>query len=680
MKHVFELVAPYAPTGDQPEAIATLVRGLQEGCQRLCLEGVTGSGKTFTMASVIAAHQRPTLIISHNKTLAAQLFAELKGFFPHNAVEYFVSYYDYYQPEAYIPQTDTFIEKDAAINDEIERYRLSATNSLLNRQDVIIVASVSCIYGLGSPEDYRSMLVELETGQDISRESVLEQLVAIQYQRNDIEPASGTFRVRGDILDIFPSYRKDGLRVEFFGDEITAIYRYDPVACRSLERHDRVLVSPARHFVLPRSKIDSSLDRIRAELEERVAWFEERGKLLEAQRIAQRTRFDLEMLRELGYCSGIENYSAPLAGRAPGEPPACLIDYFPGEFLTIIDESHVSLPQIRGMYNGDRARKLTLIEHGFRLPSAADNRPLRFDEFESKVGAIIYASATPGAAEREASRCHAVQVIRPTGLPDPPVEVRPLDGQIDDVMEEIRRTAAEGDRTLVTTLTKRTAEDLSRYLTQAGLRVEYLHSDIDALERVAILRRLRLGEFDTLVGINLLREGLDLPEVALVAVLDADKEGFLRSDTSLIQTAGRAARHLKGRVILYADQITDSMRRMIETTRSRRERQLAYNEEHGITPRGVQRALDEELRSEDEARRIATQAVAEDAADYDIAATLEALEREMLEAAGALEFERAAALRDEIRELRRATTPAPAKGDRHAAAQRRGGSSSRQWQ
>ena len=675
MKSRYELQAPYTPTGDQPQAIDSLVRGLEAGCRRLCLEGVTGSGKTFTMASVIAAHQRPTLIISHNKTLAAQLFAELKGFFPHNAVEYFVSYYDYYQPEAYIPQTDTFIEKDAAINDEIERYRLSATNSLLNRQDVIIVASVSCIYGLGSPEDYRSMLVELETGQDISRESVLEQLVAIQYQRNDIEPASGTFRVRGDILDIFPSYRKDGLRVEFFGDEITAIHRYDPVACRSLESLGSVLVSPARHFVLPRSKIDRSLGRIRAELEERVAWFEERGKLLEAQRIAQRTRFDLEMLRELGYCSGIENYSAPLAGRAPGEPPACLIDYFPGEFLTIIDESHVSLPQIRGMYNGDRARKLTLIEHGFRLPSAADNRPLRFDEFESKVGAIIYASATPGAAEREASRCHAVQVIRPTGLPDPPVEVRPLDGQIDDVMEEIRRTAAEGDRTLVTTLTKRTAEDLSRYLTQAGLRVEYLHSDIDALERVAILRRLRLGEFDTLVGINLLREGLDLPEVALVAVLDADKEGFLRSDTSLIQTAGRAARHLKGRVILYADQITDSMRRMIETTRSRRERQLAYNEEHGITPRG-----DEELRSEDEARRIATQAVAEDAADYDIAATLEALEREMLEAAGALEFERAAALRDEIRELRRATTPAPAKGDRHAAAQRRGGSSSRQWQ
>jgi len=657
MQREFELVAPYAPTGDQPEAIATLVRGLRAGCRRLCLEGVTGSGKTFTMASVIAAHQRPTLIISHNKTLAAQLFAELKGFFPNNAVEYFVSYYDYYQPEAYIPQTDTFIEKDAAINDEIERYRLSATNSLLNREDVVIIASVSCIYGLGSPADYRTMLVALDAGQAISRETVLEQLVAIQYQRNDIEPAPGTFRVRGDILDIFPSYRKDGLRVEFFGDEITGIHRYDPVACRSLERLDRVLVSPAKHFVLPRAKIDSALGRIRAELDARIAWFEARGKLLEAQRIAQRTRFDLDMLRELGYCSGIENYSAHLAGRAPGEPPACLLDYFPGEFLTIIDESHVSLPQLRGMSNGDRVRKQTLIEHGFRLPSAADNRPLEFSEFERKVGAILYASATPGPAEREASRCHAVQVIRPTGLPDPPVEVRPLGSQIDDVMEEIRRTAAAGDRALVTTLTKRTAEDLSRYLAQAGLRVEYLHSDIDALERVAILRRLRLGEFDTLVGINLLREGLDLPEVALVAVLDADKEGFLRSDTSLIQTAGRAARHLKGRVILYADQVTDSMRRMIETTRARRERQLAYNTAHGITPRGVQRALDDELRGEEEARRLASHAVAEDAEAYDVAATIEALEREMVEAAGALEFERAAALRDEIRELRGAAAP-----------------------
>jgi excinuclease ABC subunit B len=658
MNHDFELVAPYTPTGDQPQAIATLVKGLNDGCRRLCLEGVTGSGKTYTAANVIAAHKRPTLIISHNKTLAAQLFAELKAFFPNNAVEYFVSYYDYYQPEAYIPQTDTFIEKDAAINEEIERYRLSATNSLLGRDDVIIVASVSCIYGLGSPEDYRTMLVSLASGQTIARDAVLEQLVAIQYQRNDIEPQSGTFRVRGDILDIFPSYRKDGVRIEFFGDEIVALYRYDPVACRSMERLDRTLISPAKHFVLPREKINAALDSIRAELDARVAWFESQGKLLEAQRIAQRTLFDLDMLRELGYCSGIENYSAQLAGRAPGEPPACLLDYFRGDFLTIIDESHASLPQLRGMSNGDRVRKQTLIEHGFRLPSAADNRPLNFNEFEKKVGAIIFASATPAAAEREVSQCTAQQVIRPTGLLDPPVEVRPLGGQIDDVMEEIRRTAAAGDRTLVTTLTKRTAEDLATYLAQAGLRVEYLHSDIDAIERVAILGRLRRGAFDTLIGINLLREGLDLPEVALVAVLDADKEGFLRSDTSLIQTAGRAARHLQGRVILYADCITGSMQRMIETTRIRRARQLAYNEANAITPRSTQRALNDELRSEASARELAAHAVAENAEEYDLASVLEDLEREMLEAAEALEFERAAGLRDEIRELRKTSTAA----------------------
>ncbi len=651
MSRAFQLVAPYQPTGDQPEAIAALVAGLAAGQRRLTLEGVTGSGKTYTMANVIAAQNRPALIISHNKTLAAQLFAELKAFFPHNAVEYFVSYYDYYQPEAYIPQTDTFIEKDASINDEIERYRLSATNSLLGRNDVIIVASVSCIYGLGSPEDYRSMLVEIRPEQTIAREELLTRLVAIQYQRNDIEPAPGTFRVRGDVVDIFPSYRKDGIRIEFFGDEVVGIRRYDPVACRSGEALSAALISPAKHFVLPREKIDNALDHIRAELDERITWFEERGKLLEAQRIAQRTAFDLEMLRELGYCSGIENYSAHLAGRAPGEPPACLIDYFPDDFLTIIDESHVSLPQLRGMYNGDRARKLTLIEHGFRLPSAADNRPLEFHEFEAKVGAIIYASATPGLHESEVSQTTALQIIRPTGLLDPPVEVRPLTGQIDDVIEEIRRTAAAGDRTLVTTLTKRTAEDLTLYLNEAGLRVEYLHSDIDALERVAILGRLRRGKFDTLVGINLLREGLDLPEVALVAVLDADKEGFLRSATSLIQTAGRAARHLQGRVILYADTITGSMRRMIETTELRRERQQEYNRTHDITPRSVARALNDELRQEEEARQLASQAVAETLAEYDVATVLAELEREMFEAAEALEFERAAALRDEIREL-----------------------------
>ncbi len=655
MTSAFELVAPFQTTGDQPAAVATLAEGLRAGCLRQTLEGVTGSGKTFTLANVIAAHGRPTLIISHNKTLAAQLFSELKAFFPRNAVEYFVSYYDYYQPEAYIPQTDTFIEKDASINDEIERYRLAATNALLGREDVVIVASVSCIYGLGSPEDYRSMLVALAVGEAPGRDTVLTRLVDIQYQRNDYEPQPGTFRVRGDIVDIFPSYRQDGIRVEFFGDEVVALHMFDPVASRAGAALERALISPAKHFVLPREKVAAALDGIRAELAERVASFQAQGKLLEAQRLAQRTQFDLEMLQELGYCSGIENYSRHLSGRAAGEPPACLLDYFPPDFLTIIDESHVTLPQLRGMYNGDQARKQTLVEHGFRLPSARDNRPLEFREFLEKVGPIVFASATPGPYEREQGQRLARQLIRPTGLLDPPVEVRPLQGQIDDLMEEVRRAAEAGDRTLVTTLTKRTAEDLTRYLAEAGLRVEYLHSDIDAIERVAVLGRLRRGDFDCLVGINLLREGLDLPEVALVAVLDADKEGFLRSDTSLIQTAGRAARHLRGRVILYGDRITDSMRRMIETTRERRASQLAYNEQHHITPRGVQRALQDELRSEESARRLAAHAVAETHAEYDAVAVADDIEREMLAAAEALEFERAAALRDELRELRRLT-------------------------
>jgi excinuclease ABC subunit B len=661
----FELVAPFAPTGDQPQAIATLAEGLRAGCTRLALEGVTGSGKTFTLAQVIAAFGRPALVISHNKTLAAQLFAELKSFFPRNAVEYFVSYYDYYQPEAYIPQTDTFIEKDASINTEIERYRLAATNALLEREDVIVVASVSCIYGLGSPADYRGMVVELCAGETVARDTLLERLVAIQYRRNDYEPEPGSFRVRGDIVDIFPSYREDGIRAEFLGDEIVSLRRFDPVASRAAEPLGRAVVSPARHFVLPRERIGAALDRIRAELEERVAWFESRGKLLEAQRLGQRTLHDLEMLREIGYCSGIENYSRHLGGRAAGEPPACLLDYFPAGFLTIIDESHVTLPQLRGMYNGDQARKGTLIDHGFRLPSARDNRPLEFHEFLAKVGPVIFASATPGPYERETARRLARQLIRPTGLLEPLVEVRPLAGQIDDVMEEIRRAAAQGDRTLVTTLTKRTAEDLTRYLAEAGLRIEYLHSDIDAIERVSILRRLRGGEFDCLVGINLLREGLDLPEVALVAVLDADKEGFLRSETSLIQTAGRAARHVRGRVILYADAMTDSMRRMIGITGERRAAQEAYNAAHGITPRGVMRAIEEELRSEESARRLAARAVAESAAEYDVAAVAEELEREMMAAAEALEFERAAALRDELGELRRLSAGgiAPAPGD-----------------
>ena len=653
MSPPFQLVAPFAPTGDQPEAIRTLAEGLQAGCRRMTLEGVTGSGKTFTMANVIASWGRPALIISHNKTLAAQLFAELKGFFPHNAVEFFISYYDYYQPEAYIPQTDTYIEKDSAINETIERYRLAATNALLSRQDVIIVASVSCIYGLGSPEDYRAMLVDIALGAEIGRDALLEKLVAIQYERNDYEPQPGVFRVRGDIVDIFPSYSTEGVRVAFFGDQVESIRSLDPTTGRTGADLPRAMISPAKHFVMPREKIEPAFARIRTELAERIREFESQGKLLEAQRIQQRTTFDLEMLRELDYCSGIENYSRHLSGRAAGEPGACLIDYFPKEFLTIIDESHVTLPQVRGMFNGDQARKRTLIEHGFRLPSALDNRPLNFDEFLVKTGPILFASATPGSYEKQVSERQTQQVIRPTGLLDPPVTVRPLRNQIDDLMEEVRRTTAAGDRTLVTTLTKRTAEDLAQYLRDAGLRVEFLHSDIDALERVAVLGRLRHGTFDCLVGVNLLREGLDLPEVALVAVLDADKEGFLRSATSLIQTAGRTARHLDGRVILYADTITDAIRQMLEVTSTRRATQEAYNREHDITPRSTQRALHDEEAVVDEARAIAERAVAERPEQYDVRKTILDMEREMVEAADALEFERAAMLRDEIRELQR---------------------------
>ena len=653
MSPPFQLAAPFAPTGDQPEAIRALAEGLQGGCRRMTLEGVTGSGKTFTMANVIASWGRPALIISHNKTLAAQLFAELKGFFPHNAVEFFISYYDYYQPEAYIPQTDTYIEKDSAINETIERYRLAATNALLSRQDVIIVASVSCIYGLGSPEDYREMLVDIAPGAELGREALLEKLVAVQYERNDYEPQPGVFRVRGDVVDIFPSYSTEGVRVAFFGNQVESIRALDPTTGRTGAVMPRALISPAKHFVMPREKIEPAFARIRAELSERIREFESQGKLLEAQRIQQRTTFDLEMLRELGYCSGIENYSRHLSGRAAGEPGACLMDYFSGEFLTIIDESHVTLPQVRGMFNGDQARKRTLIEHGFRLPSALDNRPLNFDEFLGKTGPLLFVSATPGPYELQVSGCRTQQVIRPTGLLDPPVTVRPLRNQIDDLMEEVRRTAAAGDRTLVTTLTKRTAEDLAQYLRDAGLRVEYLHSDIDALERVAVLGRLRHGTFDCLVGVNLLREGLDLPEVALVAVLDADKEGFLRSATSLIQTAGRTARHVGGRVILYADKITDAIRQMLEVTSLRRARQEEYNRAHGITPRSTQRALHSEEAVAREAQAIEARAVAERPEQYDVRKTMADMEREMVEAADALEFERAAMLRDEIRELQR---------------------------
>ncbi len=664
----FDLVSSFQPTGDQPKAIASLCDSIDQGKRYQALEGVTGSGKTFSMANVIAHAKRPTLVISHNKTLAAQLYAELKGFFPHNAVEYFVSYYDYYQPEAYIPQTDTFIEKDAAINEEIERLRLSATDALLNRDDVIIVASVSCIYGLGSPEDYRQMVLGIDCGAEIDRDHVLQRLVDIQYTRNDIEQAPGTFRVRGDTLDIYPSYAKAAIRIDFFGDEVERIRRVEPLTGEVHAELERALISPAKHFVMPYTKIESALAAIKEEMEERVKYFETSGKLLEAQRIRMRTQFDMEMLKELGYCQGIENYSRHLAGREAGERPACLIDYFQRDFLTVIDESHVTLSQIRGMFNGDRARKNVLVEHGFRLPSALDNRPLNFDEFLSITNQMLFTSATPGPLEREMAGEPVTQVIRPTGILDPVVEVRPLEHQIDDLVEEVRQCAERNERVLVTTLTKRTAEDLSDYLQQLKVRVRYLHSDIDAIERVEILRQLRKADFDCLIGINLLREGLDLPEVSLVAILDADKEGFLRSETSLIQTAGRAARHIAGRVLMYADHITDSMQRMMTVTRQRRSVQEAYNQAHGITPQRILKEIQETLyREVDETRALDDAVVRESGTDVDVHAVIHELEREMVEAAEALEFERAAILRDQLYELRQ-SVDGTKKTDRPAAA------------
>ncbi len=651
---IFRVVAGYEPMGDQPAAIDALARGFSGGHRFQTLEGVTGSGKTFTMAHVIARVAKPTLIISHNKTLAAQLYAEFKSFFPGHAVEYFVSYFDYYQPEAYIPQTDTFIEKDSAINEEIERLRLSATNSLMNRRDVIIVASVSCIYGLGSPEDYKGMVVEVGRGTDVDRDALLLKLVDIQYQRNDIENSPGTFRVRGDCVDVFPSYAKKGVRLEFFGDTVESIARIDGLTGHREAEMDGVIISPAKHFVTPAYKMETAIASIKAELDERVKWFESQQKLLEAQRIRMRTMYDIDMMKELGYCSGIENYSRHLTGRPPGARPYTMLDYFEGDFLTIIDESHATLPQIRGMYNGDQARKRVLVEHGFRLPSALDNRPLNFDEFLQVTGQTLFVSATPGPYERDTSPPPVRQVIRPTGIVDPPIEIRPLKGQIDDVIEEIRRRSEKAERTLVTTLTKKTAEDLTEYLVQFNMRVRYLHSDIDAIQRVEILRSLRKAEFDCLVGINLLREGLDLPEVSLVAILDADKEGFLRSETSLIQTAGRAARHIDGQVIMYADQITDSMRRMIDVTDERRRVQLDYNRAHGITPKQIVKEIQESLAVVKESEEIDEMVVREERGDYNVHEVVQQIEREMLEAAEALEFERAAMLRDQLKELREA--------------------------
>ena len=673
MGGLFKLKSKFKPTGDQPEAVEALYQGLKRGENRLVLQGVTGSGKTFTMANLIAKWNRPTLILSHNKTLAAQLFAELKEFFPENAVEYFISYYDYYQPEAYIPQTDTYIEKDASINEEIERYRLAATNALIARQDVIVVASVSCIYGLGESDEYRDLTVKIGIGDQGSgirgRSGVIARLVEAQYVRNDFDFQPGTFRARGDVLDIFPAYETKAIRVEFFGDDVDSIRELDPLTGKCGVAMPAAVITPAKQFVMGKDRFEAAFKRIEAELDERLKFFASKNKLLEAQRLRERTEYDIEMMRELGYCNGIENYSRPLTGRAPGTAGECLIDYFPDDFLTIIDESHVSVPQIRAMYNGDQARKTKLVDYGFRLPSAKDNRPLTFEEFNGKVKQIVYCSATPGDYEYGEAKTVAEQVIRPTGLLDPEIEIRPLKGQIDDLIAEIGKEvksksekgkSADGsNRVLVTTLTKRSAEDLSQYLHEAGIRVEYLHSDIDAIERVAILQRLRKGEFDVLVGINLLREGLDLPEVSLVAILDADKEGFLRSTTSLVQTAGRTARHEKGRVILYADHKTDAIRELLRITKKHREKQIAYNEAHGIVPHSVKRAINESAYVFKAGRRDQGLGVR----DLDGVSSVSGLEsspadliaeltKDMLEAADNLEFERAAYLRDQIKELK----------------------------
>ena len=647
----FEVVSPYAPSGDQPEAIEALSRGVELGLDEQTLLGVTGSGKTFTMAKVIEQVQRPTLVLAHNKTLAAQLCSEFREFFPHNAVEYFVSYYDYYQPEAYIPHTDTFIEKDSSVNDEIDRLRLSATASLLERRDVIVVSSVSCIYGLGEPEDFASMMVSLRVGATMEIRQLLSKLVAIRYERNDIAFERNMFRVRGDTVEIWPAYWKDtAIRVEFFGDEIDRISEINVVTGTPIRRLNNIPIWPATHYVTPKEKMDRAIKDIYKEMDERVRFFEEQGKAIEAQRIRQRTMYDVEMMQEIGYCSGIENYSRVIEGRPVGSPPHTLLDYFPKDFLLFIDESHVTLPQVRAMYNGDRARKTTLVDYGFRLPCAYDNRPLKFEEFEQRLNQVIYVSATPGKYEQERSGQIVEQVIRPTGLLDPRVEVRPIEGQIDDLIGEINIRAARQERVLVTTLTKKMAEDLTQYLQTAGIKVRYMHHDIDTIERMEIIRDLRLGSFDVLVGINLLREGLDLPEVSLVAILDADKEGFLRSETALIQTIGRAARNADGEVILYADKITPSMRQAMDETQRRREKQDAYNKAHGITPKTIRKDIRELLEIAEPAKRDANPV--KQMTKLEKLQLIDKLEKQMKEAAKMLEFELAAALRDQIIELR----------------------------
>ena len=647
---LFKLSSDYKPTGDQPQAIEQLVSSIAAGNRYQTLLGVTGSGKTFTMANVIARCERPVLIICHNKTLAAQLYSEFKSFFPENAVEYFVSYYDYFQPEAYIPSSDTYIEKDSSINEEIERLRLSATSSLVSRRDVIVVASVSCIYGLGSPEDFTQLRISINTGAELGRNAFLERLVENIYDRNDYELKPGRFRVRGDVVDVMPAYLEHGLRVEFFGDTVDALSEFDPLTGEVIRKLERFDLYPANQYVRGRGSLAPAIASIKAELESRVAWFESQGKYLEAQRIKMRTNYDMEMLQEMGFCNGIENYSLHFGNRKPGDRPFCLVDFFPKDFLLMVDESHATVPQVGGMYNGDRSRKQTLVNFGFRLPSALDNRPQSFAEFEQITGQTLYVSATPSEFEVKRSSVVAEQVIRPTGLLDPEISVRPIKGQVEDLIGEARAAAAAGERVLVTTLTKRLSEDLTTYLREAKIRVEYLHSDIDTIERIEILRNLRLGNFDVLVGINLLREGLDLPEVALVAILDADKEGFLRSETSLIQTAGRAARHEKGRVIFYADTITGSIARTIEVTRARREKQVAYNTLHGIVPKSVKRGAQASLQTYDGSSEREEAEVEE--GSEDVAAVIAELEEEMQEAAGRLEFEKAAVIRDQVDALR----------------------------
>jgi excinuclease ABC subunit B len=662
----FEVVAPFTPAGDQPKAIAELTAGLQRGDKYQTLLGVTGSGKTMTLAHTIANHGKPTLVLSHNKTLAAQLYGELRQFLPKNAVEYFVSYYDYYQPEAYVPSTDVYIEKDASINQDIESLRLRATSSLMEREDVVIVATVSAIYGLGDPVEYRKLMVTVRRGEHRGRDAILGELVRIQYARNDVAFEQGTFRVRGDSIEIFPAYAEQAIRIELWGDEVERISKINPLTGDPIAQLEQCAIYPAKHFVTERPKIERAVSLIRAELAERLTELKGAGKLLEAQRLESRTNFDVEMLLEVGTCAGIENYSRHLSGRRAGERPACLFDYFPPDFLVVVDESHVTLPQIGGMFNGDRARKLTLVDYGFRLPSALDNRPLEFNEFMTLVPQMISLSATPGAFELQLSEGVVVeQIIRPTGLVDPEVDIRPVRGQVDDLLNEIRLREARHERVLVTTLTKRMSEDLTDYLQQAGVRVRYLHSDIDAIERMEILRGLRLGDFDVLVGINLLREGLDLPEVSLVAILDADQEGFLRSDRSLVQTIGRAARHVNGRAIMYADRITGSMQRALEEMTRRREIQQRYNIEHGITPRSIVKSMEEvrlsthvaDARTERPEPRLAVQDKVDLRDPARRAALIQALERQMREAAANLEFELAAMLRDQLNELKAMAAP-----------------------